>query len=158
MKVSLIVIGETDQKDVLNLVNQYIDKIKRYCEFQLIVLKDPAKGAKISELELKRKEGKLIKNCLDKKDMVYLLDDKGKEFTSKAFAENFLLKRIESSTKHLVFIIGGAFGFDPEIELLSQGKISLSKMTFTHQIVRIIFLEQLYRGFTILKGEKYHHE
>lgn len=158
MKVSLIVIGETDQKEMLSIINQYIDKLKRYCEFQMIVLKDPAKGARLSELELKRKEAKLIKSCLDKKDTIYLLDDKGKEFTSKGFAENFLLKRMESSTKHLVFIIGGAFGFDSEIELLCQGKISLSKMTFTHQMVRIIFLEQLYRGFTILKGEKYHHE
>lgn len=158
MKISLIVIGDTDQKEISNIVNQYIDKIKRYCEFQFIVLKDPAKGAKISEVELKRKEAKLILGQIDKKDSVYLLDDKGKEFASKEFAEKFLLKKIEASTKHLVFIIGGAFGFDPEIESISEGKISLSRMTFTHQMVRIIFLEQLYRGYTILKGEKYHHE
>ncbi len=158
MKISLIVVGETDQKEMSIIVNQYFDKIKRYCEFQIITLKDPAKGAKISEVELKRKEAKLMLDQLQKKDMVYLLDDKGKEFSSKEFAEKFLLKKMESSTKHLVFIIGGAFGFAPEIEEISQGKISLSKMTFTHQMVRIIFLEQLYRGYSILKGEKYHHE
>jgi 23S rRNA (pseudouridine1915-N3)-methyltransferase len=140
------------------IINQYIDKCKRYCEFNLVILKDPKKGSKISQLELRRLEGKLILDQLQRGDSVYLLDDKGKEYSSKEFAEIFLQKQMNAATRHLVFIIGGAFGFDKSVIEQSKGKISLSKMTFTHQMVRIIFLEQLYRGYSILKGEKYHHE
>lgn len=158
MKVSLIVVGQTDQKEIENIINQYVDKIKRYCEFNIIMIKDLKKGAKISELELKRMEGKLILEHIQKNDIAFLLDDKGKEYTSKEFAEVFLQKQMNAGIKNLVFIIGGAYGFDESVVAFSKGKISLSKMTFTHQMARIIFLEQLYRGYSILKGEKYHHE
>jgi 23S rRNA (pseudouridine1915-N3)-methyltransferase len=158
MKLKVLMIGETDQKEFKLIENQYIEKIKRYCDFSIKVLKDPGKGLKLSQDELKRKESKLILEELTQGDKVILLDEKGKNYTSPSFARDFILKEQESNTKSLVLIIGGPFGFGEEVIERSNGKISLSTLTFTHQMVRMILFEQLYRGYSILKGEKYHHE
>ncbi len=158
MKVSVILIGETDQKEFKFIENQYIEKIKRYTEFSIKVIKDPGKGLKLSAEELKRKEAKLILEELSIGDKIFLLDEKGKNYSSVSFAKDFLLKAQESNVKSLVLIVGGPFGFGEELIKRSNGKISLSNMTFTHQMVRMILFEQLYRGYSILKGEKYHHE
>lgn len=158
MKIKVLAIGETDQKEFKLIENQYIEKIKRYVEFQYKTLKDPGKGLKLSVDELKKKEAKLLFEEIQASDKVILLDENGKNFTSTGFAQDFLQKEQTSNTKNLVLIIGGPFGFSDEIISRSQGKISLSSMTFTHQMVRMILFEQLYRGYSILKGERYHHE
>lgn len=158
MKIKVILIGETDKKEFKIIENQYIDKIKRFCSLEIKVLKDPAKGMKIGAEELKKKEAKLFSEELETGDKVILLDEKGKLYDSKKFAEEFLKRETESNTKRLVLLVGGPFGFHEDIIKKSQGKISLSPMTFTHQMVRMILYEQLYRGYSILKGGKYHHE
>ena len=111
----------------------------------------------MNEKELKKKEGHLILGKLENSDFVILLDDKGKSYSSIEFA-SFLQQKMNSGLKSLVFVVGGAFGFSDEVNQRANGKLSLSKMTFSHQMVRLIFKEQLYRGFSILRGEKYHHE
>jgi 23S rRNA (pseudouridine1915-N3)-methyltransferase len=158
MKLKVIVIGETDQKEFKLIENQYIEKIKRYTEFSYKVIKDPGKGLKLSSEELKKKEAKLLFEEILPSDKVILLDEKGKSYSSTQFAKDFLLREQESNTKNLVLVIGGPFGFGEDVIKRSNGKISLSSMTFTHQMVRMILFEQLYRGYSILKGEKYHHE
>jgi 23S rRNA (pseudouridine1915-N3)-methyltransferase len=158
MKVSIILIGDTDQKEFKVIENQYIDKLRRYTELNIKIIKDPGKGLKLSPEELKRKEAKLILDELSIGHKVFLLDEKGKNYSSVSFAKDFLLKVQESNVKNLVLIIGGPFGFGEELIKRADGKISLSNMTFTHQMVRMILFEQLYRGYSILKGEKYHHE
>lgn len=158
MKLKVILIGETDQKEFKIIENQYIDKIKRYTDFTIKLIKDPGKGLKLSPEELKKKESKLLLEEISPSDKVILLDEKGKSYSSSQFATEFLLREQESNTKSLVLIVGGPFGFSDEVVKRSNGKISLSSMTFTHQMVRMILFEQLYRGYSILKGEKYHHE
>lgn len=158
MKLKVILIGETDQKEFKIIENQYIDKIKRYADFTIKMIKDPGKGLKLSPEELKKKESKLLLEEILPSDKVILLDEKGKFYSSTQFANDFLLREQESNTKSLVLIIGGPFGFSEEVIKRSNGKISLSSLTFTHQMVRMILFEQLYRGYSILKGEKYHHE
>ena len=158
MKVRLLMLGETDQKEVKHIVNQYFEKINRYLDFEITVLKDPGKGLKLSATELKSKEAKLISAQLGKGEKFFLLDENGREFSSTEFSSKVIQHEMGISTKQLTFVIGGPFGFSDEIKKMSHGKISLSKMTFTHQLVRIIFMEQLYRSLTIIKGEKYHHE
>ena len=158
MKIKVIVIGETDQKEFKSIELQYIEKIKRYTELEIKMLKDPGKGLKLSEEALRKKEAKLIKGELKPGDYLVLLDEKGKEYSSKAFAMDFLQRKIDSNLRNLVFVIGGPFGFDSEIKEISKESWSLSKLTFTHQMVRMIMYEQLYRGYSIMKGEKYHHE
>src|SRR5688572_15472245 len=132
MKLKVIVIGDTDQKEFKFIENQYIDKLKRYVDFTLKMIKDPGKGLKLSPDELKKKEAKLLFEELSPSDKVILLDEKGKSFSSNAFAKDFLQKEQDSNTKNLVLIIGGPFGFSEELVKRSNGKISLSPMTFTH--------------------------
>ena len=157
MKVKLIVIGKTISKFLLDLENEYQKRLKHYCKFSELIIPDIKNGGKLSKKELKEKEGNLILDSLKKSDYVILLDDKGLALTSIEFSE-FLNKKIVSSTNELVFVIGGAFGFSESVYRRANTKLSLSKMTFSHQMVRLIFKEQLYRAFTILKGEKYHHD
>ena len=158
MKLKVILIGETDQKEFKIIENQYIDKIKRYADITIKIIKDPGKGLKLSSEELKKKESKLFLEEILPSDKVILLDEKGKTYNSTQFANDFLLREQESNTKSLVLLVGGPFGFSDDIIKRSNGKISLSPLTFTHQMIRMILFEQLYRGYSILKGEKYHHE
>ena len=157
MKVKLIVIGKTKTKFLLDGENEYQKRLKHYCKFSELIIPDIKNGGKLSKKELKEKEGNLILASIKNSDYVILLDDKGLELSSTDFAE-FLNKKMVSSSNELVFIIGGAFGFSESVFKRANTKLSLSKMTFSHQMVRMIFKEQLYRAFTILKGEKYHHD
>jgi len=157
MKIKLIVIGKTKSKFLLDGENEYQKRLKHYCKFSELIIPDIKNGGKLSKKELKEKEGNLILASIKNSDYVILLDDKGLELSSTDFAE-FLNKKMVSSTNELVFIIGGAFGFSESVYRGANTKLSLSKMTFSHQMVRMIFKEQLYRAFTILKGEKYHHD
>jgi 23S rRNA (pseudouridine1915-N3)-methyltransferase len=157
MNIKLIVIGKTKSKFLIEGENEYQKRLKHYCKFSELIIPDIKNGGKLSKKELKEKEGNLILESIKNSDYVILLDDKGLELSSIGFAE-FLNKKMVSSTNELVFIIGGAFGFSESVYKRANTKLSLSKMTFSHQMVRLIFKEQLYRAFTILKGEKYHHE
>tara|TARA_A200000113_G_scaffold37550_1_gene30700 strand:+ start:149 stop:622 length:474 start_codon:yes stop_codon:yes gene_type:complete len=157
VKVKLIVFGKTKSKFLLDGENEYQKRLKHYCKFSELIIPDIKNGGKLSKKELKEKEGNVILESLKNSDYVILLDDKGLELSSIGFSE-FLNKKMVSSANELVFIIGGAFGFSESVYRRANTKLSLSKMTFSHQMVRMIFKEQLYRAFTILKGEKYHHE
>ena len=157
MKVKLIVIGKTKSKFLLDGENEYQKRLKHYCKFSELIISDVKNAGKLSKRELKEKEGNLILESLKNSDYIILLDDKGITLSSIEFSE-FLNKKMISSTNELVFIIGGAFGFSESVYKRANTKLSLSKMTFSHQMVRLIFKEQLYRAFTILKGEKYHHK
>ena len=157
MNIKLIVIGKTKSKFLLDGENEYVKRLKHYCKFSELIIPDIKNGGKLSKKKLKEKEGKVILASIKNNDYVILLDDKGLTLSSIGFAE-FLNKKMVSSTYELVFIIGGAFGFSESVYKRVNAKLSLSKMTFSHQMVRMIFKEQLYRAFTILKGGKYHHE
>jgi 23S rRNA (pseudouridine1915-N3)-methyltransferase len=157
VKVKLIVIGKTKSKFLIEGENEYQKRLRHYCKFSELIISDIKNSSKLSKKELKEKEGNLILKSIKNNDYVMLLDDKGLTLSSTGFAE-FLNKKMVSSANELVFIVGGAFGFSESVYKRANTKLSLSKMTFSHQMVRLIFKEQLYRAFTILKGEKYHHE
>ena len=156
MKVKLIVIGKTKSEFLLDGENEYQKRLKHYCKFSELIIPNIKKASKLSKEVLKEKEGNLILDSLKKSDYIILLDDKGLALTSIEFSE-FLNKKIVSSTNELVFIVGGAFGFSESLYKRANTKLRLSKMTFSHQMIRLLFKEQLYRALTILKGEKYHH-
>ena len=152
MTITLICIGKTSEKYVLEGIGIYLERIKHYCKFNFVEM-EAGKG---DETQIRKKESEGLQKRVEEKDFLILLDENGKENTSVQFAE--LFKHHQNiSTKNLVFVIGGAYGFSEEVYKRANAKIALSKMTFPHQLVRIIFLEQIYRAFTILKGEKYHH-
>ena len=157
MNIKLIVIGKTKSKFLLDGENEYVKRLKHYCKFSELIISDVKNTGKLSKKELKEKEGNLILESIKNNEYVISLDDKGLALTSVDFAE-FLNKKMVSSTNELVFVVGGAFGFSESVYKRANTKLSLSKMTFSHQMVRLIFKEQLYRAFTILKDEKYHHE
>jgi 23S rRNA (pseudouridine1915-N3)-methyltransferase len=157
MKVSLLLIGKTDFNFIEEGIQLYTNRIKHFISIDLIVLKEVKKGKSISENELKKAEGAQILQKLSSDDYVILLDEKGKEASSKEFARN-LQNKMNSAYKNVVFIVGGPYGFSEEVYKRSNELMSLSKMTFSHQIVRVLFLEQLYRALTIIKGTPYHHE
>ena len=157
MNIELIVVGKTDSKEVSALVDMYTKRINFYNKFNITYIPDIRNSKNLSEAQQKSAEGEAILRLLDDSDRVVLLDDKGSEFRSVEYAE-WLQKRMNSGVKRLVFIIGGPYGFSPEVYSRSNEKISLSKMTFSHQIIRAIFTEQLYRAFSIINNSPYHHE
>lgn len=157
MNIKLITVGKTDSEHIMTGLELYTKRIERYIGFSIQMIPDLKKSKKRSELVQSDLEGKLILDCIQSSDFVVLLDEKGKEFRSVEFA-NFLQKRMNAGLKQLVFVIGGPYGFSDEVKKRCDSKLSLSKMTFSHQLVRVLFAEQLYRAFTILKGEPYHHE
>lgn len=157
MNIKLIVVGKTNQSYVEEGVNEYFSRLKHYISFEIIVVPD-VKGAKnLSSSTLKDKEAENIIKYLNNQDSVVLLDEHGQEFRSKEFAQ-YLQKKMNQGTKTLVFVVGGAFGFSDKMYSLTSEKISISKMTFSHQMIRLLFTEQLYRAFTILHNEPYHNE
>ena len=156
MKIKLIVVGKTNATYLIEGEKEYEKRLKHYCKLEEILIPDVKKGGRPSIMNLKKREGDLILSKLDNTDYLILLDDKGKGFSSTEFAALIQQKMI-SSVNTLVFVVGGAFGFSDEVYQRANAKLSLSKMTFSHQMVRLIFKEQLYRAFSILKGEKYHH-
>jgi 23S rRNA (pseudouridine1915-N3)-methyltransferase len=157
MKIKLIAIGKTDSQDLIKLIDTYKNRLQHYVKFELFVIPDLKNVKNISENQQKEKEGELILKQLLPTDQLILLDEKGKEFRSIEFSQ-FLQKKMNSGIKQLVFVIGGPYGFSKNVYLTAQGKVSLSKMTFSHQMIRLFMVEQIYRGFTILKNEPYHHD
>jgi 23S rRNA (pseudouridine1915-N3)-methyltransferase len=156
MKITLISIGKTDNKHLQILINDYIKRLGFYVSFTFIEIPDIKKVKSFSEIQQKMAEGTEILRRITSSDTLILLDENGKNLNSIGFSE-FLQKKMNSGLKNLVFCIGGPYGFSEEIYQRANGKISLSKMTFSHQMVRLFIIEQLYRGFTILKNEPYHH-
>tara|TARA_R110002073_G_scaffold8207_1_gene45700 strand:+ start:139228 stop:139701 length:474 start_codon:yes stop_codon:yes gene_type:complete len=157
MKIKLLVIGKTDDKNLNALIENYQKRLQHYINFQLEIIPDLKNVKNLSQLQQKEKEGELILNKIQATDRLVLLDEKGKEYRSIEFA-NYLQKNMNSGIKQLVFVIGGPYGFSENVYKKAMGKLSLSKMTFSHQMIRLFVVEQLYRGFSILKNEPYHHE
>ena len=157
MQITLIAIGKTDKSELEELISVYEKRLKYYIKFQLEIIPDIKNRKNLSEAQQKEKEGELILAQLQPTDTLILLDEKGKQYTSVDFAQ-FLQKKMNSGIKNLVLAIGGPYGFSDAVYAKSSGKISLSKMTFSHQMVRLFIVEQIYRGFTILRNEPYHHQ
>lgn len=156
MTIKLLAIGKTDNKSLQTLIDDYQKRLNFYITFNLQIITDLKKTKNLSEAVQKQKEGELILNTLSNTDVLILLDEHGKQIDSVGFAE-YLQKHMNSGIKQLVFVIGGPYGFSEDVYRKAQGKLSLSKMTFSHQMVRLFVVEQLYRGFTILRNEPYHH-
>lgn len=157
MKIKLLAIGKTDDKNLQTLIETYQNRLKHYIRFDIEIIPDIKNAKNLSESQQKDKEGELILKKLTSTDTLILLDEKGTEFRSIEFSR-YLQKKMNSGIKQLVFAIGGPYGFSSSVYKKSAGKISLSKMTFSHQMIRLFVVEQLYRAFTILKNEPYHHE
>ena len=157
MNIKLIAIGKTDNKNLQSMMEEYQKRLSFYVKFDLEVIPDIKNVKNLSESQQKEKEGELILAKIMPTDQLILLDENGKAFSSMAFSEE-LQKKMNSGIKTLVFVIGGPYGFSDQVYAKANGKISLSQMTFSHQMVRLFFIEQVYRGFTILKNEPYHHQ
>ena len=156
MTIKLLGIGKTDDPTLQNLTEVYINRLQFYNKFEFELIPDIKKAKNLNENQQKQKEGELLLNKLIASDFVVLLDEGGKQFTSEAFSE-YIQKRLNSGLKQLVFVIGGPYGFSDAVYNRADSTISLSKMTFSHQMIRLFFTEQLYRAFTILRNEPYHH-
>ena len=157
MNIRLIALGQTDNKNLQSLIDDYQKRLSFYIKFDLEIIPDIKNVKNLSENQQKEKEGEMILSKLSPTDQLILLDENGKTFSSLAFAEE-LQKKMNAGIKTLVFVIGGPYGFSETIYAKAYGKIALSMMTFSHQMVRLFFIEQLYRGFTILRNEPYHHQ
>ena len=157
MKMQLIVIGKTNQDFVQKGLDEFCARLKHYIPFELEIIPDIKNTKNLSFEQQKEREGELILKTFQPGDFIVLLDEKGKEFTSLKFAE-YLEKKTHTVSKRLVFVIGGPYGFSQKVYEAAFEKIALSKMTFSHQLIRVIFAEQLYRAMTILNNEPYHHE
>ena len=157
MTLELIVIGKTDSQEVAALVELYARRVNHYCRFSLTVLPDVRSTRKLTARQQSTAEGTAILRQLGEGDFVVLLDERGEEMRSVEFA-GWLQKRMNSGVRRLVMVIGGPYGFSDEVYARADARLSLSRMTFSHQIVRAIFAEQIYRAFTILNNEPYHHE
>ena len=157
MNIELIVIGKTDQQEVAALVEQYAKRVNHYCKFTVTTIADVKNTRNMAPSRQKQLEGEMILKLISEGDWLVLMDERGRQFTSMEYAD-WLQKRMLSGVKRVAIVIGGPYGFSDEVYKRANEKISLSKMTFSHQIVRAIFAEQLYRAFTILNNEPYHHE
>lgn len=157
MNIKLFAIGKTDNKHLQSLMDDYQKRLSFYVKFDMEIISDIKNVKNLSELQQKEKEGDLILAKISATDQLILLDENGKNFTSVGFSDE-LQKKMNSGVKTLVYVIGGPYGFSESVYQKAHGKISLSKMTFSHQMVRLFFIEQVYRGFTILKNEPYHHQ
>lgn len=156
MIISLLCLGKTDSKEISSLLEDYEKRLRHYIRFERIELPD-VKRKNLSPAQQKSAEAELLLKKLSPPDQVILLDEKGKEFRSVEWSAQLESKMIQG-TKRLVFLVGGPYGFDEQIYQRADSKISLSRMTFSHQMVRLFFVEQLYRAFTIIRNEPYHHE
>ena len=148
---------ENDDKNVHTLIEAYQNRLKHYINFEIELIADIKNVKNLTETQQKEKEGELILKKLTATDVLILLDEKGTSFSSVTFSE-YLQKKMNAGVKQLVLVIGGPYGFSETVYKQAQGKISLSKMTFSHQMIRLFVVEQLYRAYTILKNEPYHHE
>tara|TARA_B100001059_G_C17502435_1_gene411778 strand:- start:68 stop:541 length:474 start_codon:yes stop_codon:yes gene_type:complete len=156
MTIKLLAIGKTDSGQLQELIEVYEKRLQHYVNFEIDIIPDLKKTKNLSEDQQKEKEGELILKKLAPTDVLVVFDEKGKQFSSVEFSQ-YLQKKMNSGIKQLVFLIGGPYGFSNAVYAKASGKISLSKMTFSHQMVRLFITEQVYRAFTILKNEPYHH-
>ena len=157
MKITLLLVGKTVNKDFVKLIDEYAGRVKHYIGFEIVTIPELKNTKSLSAEQQKQAEGELILKQLQGGDHVVLLDEHGKEFRSIEFAD-WMTRKMNTVGKRLVFIVGGPYGFSPSVYDAANEKISLSKMTFSHQMIRLIFVEQIYRAMTIIKGEPYHHE
>lgn len=157
MTIRLICIGKTKQPFISEGEQFYAKRLTHYIRYEMVELPDLKQAKNLSLQEIKQAEGKRIMEQLEANDVVVLLDERGASYRSTSFSE-FLQQQMNKGLKRLVFVVGGAYGFSEELYKRSQYKLSLSQMTFSHEMVRLFFIEQVYRAMTILKGEPYHHE
>jgi 23S rRNA (pseudouridine1915-N3)-methyltransferase len=157
VKIKVICVGKTGKSFLIDGEKEYLKRLGHYVPLEKIEIPDLRNAKSLQQNQVKHQEGREFLSKIESSDEVYLLDEIGKEFTSQGFAD-FFQKRFNSGGKTLVFLIGGAYGFSDEIYERANGKIALSRMTFSHQMVRMIFFEQVYRSMTILRGEPYHHQ
>ncbi|WP_339697761.1 23S rRNA (pseudouridine(1915)-N(3))-methyltransferase RlmH [Algoriphagus aquimarinus] len=157
MTIKLIAIGKTDNKAIVELIEEYAKRLNFYIKFEVEIIPDLKNTKSLSEAIQKQKEGELILKKVIASDELILLDERGKSYSSVDFS-SYIQKKMNSGLKQLIFVIGGPYGFSEEVYARANGKISISKMTFSHQMIRPFFIEQLYRAFTILRNEPYHHE
>lgn len=157
MTIKLLSIGKTDDASLKKLIETYITRLGHYNKFEQEIIPDLKKTKNLNTSQQKQLEGKLILDKVNTADFLVLLDENGKQFSSEGFSE-YIQKRLNSGMKQLIFVVGGPYGFSEDVYNRADGKVSLSKMTFSHQMVRLFFVEQLYRAFTILKNEPYHHK
>ncbi len=157
MDIILLTIGKTSINYIKEGIAEYCKRLKRFISYKIIELPDSKRAGKISEKEQKESEGELILKNLTDSDYVILLDEAGKEYSSREFAE-YLQRQMSSGRKRIIFVIGGPYGFSDSVYQRSDAKISLSRMTFNHEMVRLFFTEQVYRGFSIINGLPYHHD
>lgn len=157
MKITLLAIGKTNAKYLQEGIEQYIKRLSHYIPFEFKILPDVKTTKGLSQEKQKEMEGQMFLNCIQSGDVIVLLDEKGKEMTSREFSV-YLDKKMVTVAKNLIFVIGGPYGFSQEMYNRANEKLSLSKMTFSHEMIRLFFIEQIYRAMTILKGEPYHHD
>ena len=157
MKIVLAVVGKLAGGYLSKGIEEYSSRLKHYVPFEIQYIADARNTKNLSETQQKSAEGKNILSSLDSSDYVVLLDEHGKEYTSIEFSK-YIERKMTTVQRRLVFVVGGPYGFSPEVYNRANEKISLSKMTFSHEMIRLIFTEQLYRAMTILRGEPYHHE
>ena len=156
MKITLLVVGKTDSSYLVDGISRYTKRLKHYVNFNIQVIPDIKKSKKTSVEVQKTKEGELILSKIKPGSVAFLLDEKGKQYSSMEFAR-FLEKKMVSGLKEIILVIGGPYGFSTEVYNKANSKISLSKMTFSHQMARLLCVEQIYRAYTIINGEPYHH-
>lgn len=157
MKIQLYVIGRTATSYIDEGISNYVSRLSHYIPFEIKTIADIRNTRRLTEEQQKAAEGELLLQALQPGDCVILLDERGREYTSREFA-SMVEKRMATLSRNLVFVIGGPYGFSQRIYDRADGKISLSRMTFSHEMVRLFFVEQLYRAMTILRGEPYHHD
>ncbi|TSD67801.1 23S rRNA (pseudouridine(1915)-N(3))-methyltransferase RlmH [Inquilinus sp. KBS0705] len=157
MKITFITVGKTEDAYLKEGIEKYVKRLKHYTKLELAEIPELKNTKALTEEQQKTKEAELILKKVNRTDHLILLDENGVEFTSVQFA-NYINKRAVSSSANLVFVVGGPYGFDQSVYQRANDKLSLSRMTFSHQMVRLFFVEQLYRAYTIIKGEPYHHE
>ena len=157
MKINLLCIGKTDDKEIKNLINYYLTRLPRHWNFEITEIPDVKNARNLTPDLLKKEEAKLFLNQIENTDLVVLWDEKGKQFTSREFAQK-LDSYQNNSIKKICFLVGGAYGFSEEMYQRANEKISISKMTFTHQMIRLFFVEQIYRADQILQGKPYHND
>ena len=157
MKITLLVVGRTTERYFTEAIDEYKNRLKHYIPFDLEIIPELKNTKNLSETQQKEKEGELILKQIQPGDHLVLLDERGKEYSSIKFAQ-FIEKKTHSVSRRLVFVVGGPYGFSEKVYDMAQEKLSISKMTFSHQMIRMIFLEQIYRAMTILNNEPYHHE
>ena len=157
MRINLICIGKTDDKEIVSLMKYYLPRLPKHWNFELMEIPDVKNAKNLTPDQLKKEEAKLFQNNIDASDLVIILDEKGKQFTSREFSEKIDFW-MGNSVKKIHFLVGGAYGFSEEIYNRANEKISLSKRTFTHQMIRLFFVEQIYRAATILQGKPYHND